>query len=126
MGWNRFPLYEGPSIEGIRLGGPSGDHQLLNIPLQHTATMDPFPIGTAVFFLEGGKTRTGQVQDTEAIEVSTRNRAQMGRRESETCQVACSERVESPLTLDLPADALTSACAPLLPSADALALVTHV
>ncbi|KAI9065093.1 hypothetical protein FKP32DRAFT_1610817 [Trametes sanguinea] len=30
--------------------------------------MDPFPIGTRVFFLEGGKTRTGVVQDTETIE----------------------------------------------------------
>ncbi|KAI0362320.1 hypothetical protein OH77DRAFT_1416566 [Trametes cingulata] len=30
--------------------------------------MDPFPIGTRVFFLEGGKTRTGTVQDTETIE----------------------------------------------------------
>ncbi|TFK91232.1 hypothetical protein K466DRAFT_483188 [Polyporus arcularius HHB13444] len=30
--------------------------------------MDPFPVGTRVFFLEGGKTRTGTVQNTETIE----------------------------------------------------------
>ncbi|TBU45746.1 hypothetical protein BD309DRAFT_813241, partial [Dichomitus squalens] len=30
--------------------------------------MDPFPIGTRVFFLECGKTRTGTVQNTETIE----------------------------------------------------------
>ncbi|KAI0348733.1 hypothetical protein OH77DRAFT_805178 [Trametes cingulata] len=30
--------------------------------------MDPFPIGTVVFFLEGGKTRRGVVEDTETIE----------------------------------------------------------
>ncbi|KAI8998470.1 hypothetical protein BD414DRAFT_475163 [Trametes punicea] len=30
--------------------------------------MDPFPIGTRVFFLEGGKTRKGVVIDTETIE----------------------------------------------------------
>ncbi|KAI9059619.1 hypothetical protein FKP32DRAFT_1679688 [Trametes sanguinea] len=28
----------------------------------------PFPIGTRVFFLEGGKTRCGTVSDTETIE----------------------------------------------------------
>ncbi|KAI0673037.1 hypothetical protein C8Q78DRAFT_1022458 [Trametes maxima] len=40
-------------------------------PLQYVlehSLMDPFPIGTRVFFLEGGKTRTGTVQDTETIE----------------------------------------------------------
>ncbi|RPD66323.1 hypothetical protein L226DRAFT_566767 [Lentinus tigrinus ALCF2SS1-7] len=30
--------------------------------------MDPFPVGTRVFFLEGGRTRTGTVQTTETIE----------------------------------------------------------
>ncbi|OSD06151.1 hypothetical protein PYCCODRAFT_1464819 [Trametes coccinea BRFM310] len=30
--------------------------------------MDPFPVGTRLFFLEGGKVRTGVVQDTESIE----------------------------------------------------------
>ncbi|KAI0359248.1 hypothetical protein OH77DRAFT_1419717 [Trametes cingulata] len=30
--------------------------------------MHPFPIGTTVFFLEGGRTRTGVVTDVETIE----------------------------------------------------------
>lgn len=34
------------------------------------ASLTPRQIGTRVFFLEGGKTRTGTVQNTETIEVS--------------------------------------------------------
>ncbi|KAL7281808.1 hypothetical protein ACG7TL_005131 [Trametes sanguinea] len=29
---------------------------------------DPFPVGSSVFFLEGGRTRVGTVTDTDHIE----------------------------------------------------------
>ncbi|KAI0359337.1 hypothetical protein OH77DRAFT_1020263 [Trametes cingulata] len=38
------------------------------VSLRTSFTMEPFPIGSRVFFLEGGKTRTGTVVETETIE----------------------------------------------------------